>query len=346
MGSTFRTVASLVVACAVVVVGTPSAAQTTRTLTVTPDTDLVDGDVVALGGTGFTPSNTVFFCQGVFDESPDAGDCGVPYSSAPSNDVGEFSAQYTVRRFISVSGLGMIDCAQPSANCAMAAADVLAPGGAAVVTPIAFAPQPPVPGQIFGTVTDPQGAPVPGADVWAYTPSDSWVGSLRTATDAQGSYAFAQVEPGVPYRILFRNPAGSPLASEWFDDQPARQLATVIVLSATEFTEVNAQLEETGAISGSVTDTNGNPVSGVQVRAFGPNDTWIASGATSTASDGTYSIGNLRPADYRIRFVPPAGPGLAPEWFDDAASRSLATDVTVSPGQTVAGIDAQLANIP
>jgi protocatechuate 3,4-dioxygenase beta subunit len=194
--------------------------------------------------------------------------------------------------------------------------------------------------------TDPQGAPVPGADVWAYTPSDSWVGSLRTVPDAQGSYAFAQVEPGVPYRILFRNPAGSPLASEWFDDQPARQLATVILLSATEFTEVNAQLEETGAISGSVTDTNGNPVSGVQVRAVGPNDTWIASGATSTASDGTYSIGNLRPADYRIRFVPPAGPGLAPEWFDDAASRSLATDVTVSPGQTVAGIDAQLANIP
>jgi hypothetical protein len=315
--------------------------QAPRMLTVTPDTDLVDGDVVALHGTGFTPADTVNFCQGVEAGQPGFEDCGAPSQSAQVDAAGEFSANYTVQRFISTSGATMTDCAAPSASCAI---NFVAPSGVAIgLVPITFAPQPPVP-QISGTVTDSQGAPVPGADVWAYTPSDAWVGSLQAVTDAQGSYEFAQVEPGVQYRILFRNPSGSQLGSEWFDDQPSRQLATVIALSATQFIEANAQLEQAGAISGSVTDTNGNPVSGVQVWAFGPGDTWVGSHATSTGSDGSYMIGNVRPADYRVLFVPPADSGLAQEWFDDAASRSLTTDVTVSVGQTVAGIGAQLEN--
>jgi hypothetical protein len=455
MGTTCRILASLVVACAVAIVGTPSGAQSTRTLTVTPDTDLVDGDVVALHGTGFTPSAGVFFCQGVDDGTPGPEDCGVPFQSAPTDASGEFDATYTVRRFITPPSVGTtIDCAQPSANCRVGASDSVTPtadtvafapiafapqpprtltvtpdtdlvdgdvvalhgsgftpgdtvdfcqaveagqpgpedcGGpgqsaqtdaagefdatytvqrfisrlAPVMTdcaapsascafnffsfsglardrvPITFAPQPPVP-QISGTVTDPQGAPVPGADVWAYTPSDTWVGSLQTVTDAQGSYEFAQVEPGVEYRILFRSAAGSGLASEWFGDQPNRQIAARITLSAAEFVDADAQLDQAGAMSGSVTDANGNPASGVQVLVFCPGDTWVGSYGSSTASDGTYAIADLRPADCRVVFVPPAGSGLASEWFDDAPNRRLATDITVSPAQTVVGIDAQL----
>jgi Carboxypeptidase regulatory-like domain/Neocarzinostatin family len=454
MGTACRIVASLVVACAVAIVGTPSGAQSTRALTVTPDTNLVDGDVVALHGTGFTPSSTVFFCQGVEEGTPGQEDCGVPFQSATADATGEFDATYTVRRFITPPSVGAeIDCAQPSANCRFGASDSIFPtadtvafapiafapqpprtvtvtpdtdlvdgdvvalggsgftpgdtinfcqgvqagqpgapcgapelsaqvdatgefaasytvrrfisrnpgvmmdcaaplanctlifftlgGGFARRVPITFAPQAPVP-QISGIVTDPQGAPVPGVDVWAYTPSDTWVGSLQTVTDAQGSYEFAQVEPGVEYRILFRSAAGSGLASEWFDDRPNRQGAAGITLSDAEFVEANAQLDQAGAMSGSVTDANGNPASGVQVLVFCPGDTWVGSYGSSTASDGTYAIGDLRPADCRVVFVPPAGSGLATEWFDDAPTRSLATDVTVSPAQTVVGIDAQL----
>jgi protocatechuate 3,4-dioxygenase beta subunit len=457
MGTTCRILAALVVACAVAIVGTPSGAQSTRTLSVTPDTDLVDGDVVALHGTGFTPSSTVFFCQGVEEGSPGQEDCGVPFQSATADASGEFDATYTVRRFITPPSVGAeIDCAQPSANCRFGASDAIFPtadtvafapiafapqpprtvtvtpdtnlvdgdvvalrgsgftpgdtidfcqgvqagqsgapgapcgapelsaqvdatgefaanytvqrfvsrlapvmmdcaapsasctlnfftlgGGFARRVPITFGPQAPVP-QISGTVTDPQGAPVPGVDVWAYTPSDTWVGSLQTVTDAQGSYEFAQVEPGVEYRILFRSAAGSGLASEWFEDQPGRQIAARIALSAAEFVEADAQLDQAGAVSGAVADANDNPASGVQVLVFCPGDTWVGSYASSTASDGTYAIGDIRAADCRVVFVPPAGSGLAPEWFDDAPSRSLATDITVSPPQTVVGIDAQL----
>ncbi|MGH3659517.1 MAG: MSCRAMM family protein, partial [Micromonosporaceae bacterium] len=254
---------------------------------------------------------------------------------------GEFSVSYTVQRFMTTAGLTRMDCAAPSVTCSISYAT--STGGDAVS--ITFAPQPSLP-QISGTVTDAQGAPVAGVDVWAYTPADAWVGSLQAKTDAQGAFAFAEVEPGVDYRILFRPPAGSSLGSEWWDEQPGRPLATVIALSSVELTDVHAQLEAASGISGSVTDSNGNPMPGVEVRVFGPGDTWVASHITSTASDGTYQIGDLRPVetgvDYRVLFSPPANSGLAPEWFDDAARRSLATPVTVPGGQTVAGIDAEL----
>jgi protocatechuate 3,4-dioxygenase beta subunit len=305
-------------------------------VTVTPNGDLVDGDVVSIDGSSFVPGDTVSVCQGV------GTNCSVPMETVQVDAAGEFSISYTVQRLVTTSGSTMTDCAVPSASCSMNHA--ASTGSGAV--PLVFAPQPPRP-QISGTVTDAQGAPIPGVDVWAYTPADSWVGSLQAATDAQGSFEFAQVEPGVEYRILLRPPAGSPLAAEWWDEQPARQRADVVALSAAQLTEVHAQLEEAGAISGSVTDTDGNPVPGVQVWAFSPGDTWIGSHTTSTGSDGTYRIDSLRPVEtgtaYRVLFLPPAGSGLAPEWFDDAGHRSLATDVTVTGGQTVAGIDGELA---
>jgi hypothetical protein len=456
MGPISRIVALLVVVCTTAVVGMPAAAQTTRTLTVTPDSGLVDGDVVTLHGTGFTPSDTVFFCQGVEDGSPDPGDCGAGIGSAQANAAGEFDASFTVQRFISPSNVGVtIDCAQPSANCRFGASDFfssaagfafapisfapqpprtlsvtpdadlvdgqvvalsgtgftpsdtvhfcqgvegappgfagcavamqsaqvdaagnfsaahtlqrfipaslppamidcaapsvscvmsfLAPSGFAHGrVPISFAPQAPVP-QISGTVTAPDGAPVAGADVWAYTPSDGFVGSLRTVTDAQGSYEFTQVEPGAQHRILFRNPTGSSLASEWFEDEPSREAAIFIELATpAEFVEANAMLEQAGGISGSVTDASGSPLADVSVGVFGPDDTWVGTHITTTASDGTYAIANVRPSDYRVHFATPAASGLAPEWFDDAATRGLATAITVSAGDIVAGVDAQL----
>jgi protocatechuate 3,4-dioxygenase beta subunit len=461
MGPTFRIVASLVVACAVGVVGTPSAAQATQTLTVTPDTGLADGDVVTLQGTGFTASASVGYCQGVFDEAPDVSDCdSFPnlgrIGLSPVNTAGEFSAQYIVRRFISVSGIGTVDCAQPSANCAISASNVsgtsavgppvvtpisfapqpplsltvtpdtglvdgdlvlvegtgflpehgvqlcqeaaeqvssvcptesesivtddagafsvqytvqrfvtpfragvttdcaavsatcavsaLPTFGPSVVTTIDFAPQPPVTVAAFGTVTGPAGEPLAGVQVWAYTPSDAWVGSLQTVTDAQGSYEFEEFELGVPYRIFFRNPSGSTLVSQWFDQALTRQSATVITLSSGEFVQANAQLGEASSISGSVTDTNGNPVAGVAVWAFGPEDTWVGSHVTSTGSDGTYLIANVDPGrEYQVRFVPPADSGLAVEWWDDAPNRRSAESfVVVSPEEPTTGIDAQL----
>jgi len=447
----------------------PSGAQATRTLTVTPDTDLANGDVVMLEGAGFTASNLVGYCQGVFDETPDPTDCdSFPglgrIGLSPVNTAGGFSAQYIVHRFISVSGIGTVDCAQPSASCAISASNVsgssavgppvvtpisFAPqpllsltvtpdaglvdgdvvlaegtgflpeqavrlcqelddqvsaedscptqvdfvptddtgafsvqyavqrfitpfgGGVttdcaaasatcamsavgsgpvapAVMTTIDFAPQPPVSVAAFGTVRGPAGEPLAGAQVWAYAPSDTWIGSVRTVTDPQGLYEFEELELGVPYRILFRHPSGSTFVSQWFNQALTRQLATVVTLSAGAFVQANAQLGEGSSILGSVSDTSGNPVAGVAVWAFGPGDTWVGSHVASTGADGTYLISNVDPGrEYQVRFVPPAGSGLAIEWWDDTPNRgSAGFFIVVSPEEPTTGIDAVLEPSP
>jgi hypothetical protein len=251
-----------------------------------------------------------------------------------------------VQRFVTPLGAGVTtDCAAASATCAISA---LQSPGPSVVTTIDFAPQPPVTVAAFGTVRDPAGEPLAGAQVWAYTPTDTWVGSLQTVTDAQGSYAFDDFELGVPYRILFLGPSGSTFVPRWFDRASTRQLARAITLSAGQFVQANIGLIEGSSISGSVLDMDGNPVEGVDVWAYQFGDTWVGSYAAPTGSDGTYRIENVfQGRDYQVRFVPPTDSGLAAEWWDDTPNRQLATFFfVVSPEQPTTGIDAVLEPTP
>ena len=324
------------------------APQPPTSLVVTPDTGLVDGDVVLVNGTGFLPDTGVLVCQELDDSASAADTCPTQSVFVVPDGTGAFSVQYTVRRFISPFGAGVTsDCAVVSATCAMSAAG-FGTNSPSAATTIAFAPRPPVTVAAFGTVTSPTGEPLAGAQVWAYTPSDTWVGSLRTVTDAQGSYEFDSFALGVPYRILFIRPSGSTFASQWFDQQISRRFATVVTLSAGEFVQANAQLADASSISGSVRDTNGNPVAGVAVWAYGPGDAFVGSYATLTGSDGTYRLENVNPGyAYQVRFVPPANSGLATEWWDNQPFRGSANSfLLVSSEEPTTGIDAVLEPSP
>ncbi len=322
----------------------------TRTLTVTPDTGLVGGDVVTLAGTGFDANSTVYYCQGVVALPIDPNNCGVPYSSVTADGTGAFSVSVTVYRFITPVNTGntTIDCAQPTATCGFGAADLTLNGALA---PITFTPQPPTNTfAIKGTVTGPDGHPVANANVWAYTSTDTWVGSLRTVTDGNGAYELGStITPHVVYIIRFGQPAGTDLVWEWFNDQQQRTLANPVFLPQAfndPVVTANAQLAAGGAIAGTVTNSAGAGIAGATVWAYGPGDTWVGSFATTTAADGSYRIAGVRAADYDIRFVPPSGSGLAIEWYDNAPARTSATLVTVTAGLTTTGIDAQLSPSP
>jgi hypothetical protein len=445
------------------ILAAPSGAQPAPTVTVAPDTDLVDGDLVQLEGTGFAAGGTVFFCQGTVesaDDDPDPTDCGAPISAVTANSAGAFSATYTVHRYLSLSGIGTVDCAQPSAGCLIGAANLGAPGAVdpvtfrpqppasltvapdadlldddvvlvegtsfparfeldlcqggsvaglpagcdlstlqavttddaggfsasfavnrfvtplstptidcaaaaggcyiqagvfdpvSLLTPITFAPQPP-PEPLFGTVTDADGIPLAGVEVWAYAPDDAWVAARQATTGAGGSFAFDEIDPDIGYRLLFRPPTGSTLESQWFEDRPNRRTATVVTVPSGGFAQANAQLHEGATISGAVTDAAGSPLAGVTVSAFGPYDTWAPSHLTATGPDGRFLIDAVRGreifqpgASYLLRFEPAPGSGLAVEWYDDAPTRRAATPVAVSDGQDVTGIDAILQPTP
>ena len=122
MKTTLRVLALLFFASSLALVAASPTGAATRTLTVTPDSGLVDSQVVALAGTGFTPNSTIYFCQGVDTGAPGPNDCG-SISTAPSNGSGEFSANYTVHRFVTTANSGEVDCASASPHCVMGASD-------------------------------------------------------------------------------------------------------------------------------------------------------------------------------------------------------------------------------
>jgi hypothetical protein len=331
----------------------PSTAQTARSLTVVPATGLVGGDVVTLAGSGFEPNSGVFFCErdlaGPFNETS-CGNGGVIPSGVTADGNGAFSIPVTAFRFITPAsnGLSIIDCAQPGATCGFGAANVFTGrqiiGASASIT---FTPQPPATGAIRGSVTGPDGQALAGVAVWAYTFSDSWVGSLQTVSDGNGAYQLDISPNRVTYAVRFGPPGGTDLIPQWFDNQTRRSSATPPVFPF-EFNDLvitlaNQQLAAGGAIAGVVTDGSGTGVSGVTVWAYGPGDTWVGSFGSTTSADGSYRIGGVRPADYKVRFMPPSASGLAIEWYDNAALHADAKSVTVTEGSTATGIDAQLS---
>ena len=87
--------------------------------------------------------------------------------------------------------------------CGIGVADLFG-HGSVVTKPVTFAPQIPVAdpfdARIAGTVTDANGAPVPGVTVLAYRATETWIASLRTTTDTSGHYVLEDAEPGIAYR--------------------------------------------------------------------------------------------------------------------------------------------------
>jgi hypothetical protein len=199
----------------------------------------------------------------------------------------------------------------------------------------------PATGTISGVITDSLGAPVQGAWVLGYLPTDLWVPAQSAAwavTGADGTYTFAGVEPGT-YRIAVFPPAG--LIGEWYSNATGRATATPVELfAAGTVGDVDVSLARTASVSGTVSSAGG-PVAGTQVVFYTPTDRYMGSYGTVTAADGTFTMPALPPNTYRIRLAPPSGSGLAGEWYEDAASRTTATPIVVA-GTPITGITATL----
>ncbi|MDO8987133.1 MAG: carboxypeptidase-like regulatory domain-containing protein, partial [Coriobacteriia bacterium] len=101
-------------------------------------------------------------------------------------------------------------------------------------------------------------------------------------------------------------------------------------------------LSLSGGISGTVIDGIGDPVDTVEVYAYeySAGDSWQV-GSASTQSDGTYEILGLDAGTYRIEFVDHNGQ-YAGEFYDDASTMDLATDIVVYNQQMTTGTHSDL----
>ncbi len=148
-------------------------------------------------------------------------------------------------------------------------------------------------GAVTGAVAESKsGAPVPKALVILRGNQKAGAGDagIGTRTSASGSFAFSDLEPGTYQTTVER--AG-------YVSAPENEGKTVTVKAGETTSDFKLTLLRTGAISGHVFDTDGEPLAGVSVQVLKPRK---GTGGWGAISDdlGEYRAFNLAPGKYKV----------------------------------------------
>lgn len=207
-------------------------------------------------------------------------------------------------------------------------------------------------GSIEGVVTELSAphSPIEGIAVCAYPALEEEEilieGSPCAKTNASGEYTISGLSSG-EYDVEFFAPANSKLnfAAQYYDAKISFENATPVPVSSGRTTsEIDAQLEEGGSITGTVTQASGGePIGGIEVCAF--SFTVESFGCATTEANGKYTVVGLRGgAKYDVEFSSPPQGGLdfVTQYYNGRPSFKEAETVSVLAGETAPGIDAQL----
>jgi invasion protein IalB len=197
---------------------------------------------------------------------------------------------------------------------------------------------------ITGSVTDESDNAIASMCVQAYTPDGESRGFAHTSVT--GFYRIAGLQPGdykVNYTSCNSNGSSSPsFAAEWWDDKPTLGTADAVTTAAgTTAEHIDAVLAPAGTISGRITDTAGNPLSGICMAAYDSDNIHVTYNWTNP--DGTYELTGMGNASYRVRASDCTMGAYATEWYNDKPTRAQADLVAATAGGTTAGIDFSLA---
>ncbi|HEX6930702.1 MAG TPA: carboxypeptidase-like regulatory domain-containing protein [Streptosporangiaceae bacterium] len=171
-------------------------------------------------------------------------------------------------------------------------------------------------------------------------------------TGIDGSYTATGLTAG-QYQVLFNDPTcfigQDRFASQWYNGQPTASTADIITVTAGHTTSgISAKLQPLGSIRGTVTDPGHAPVSGECITAVPIGKDLgglfpVTAEVAITTTAGSYSLADLQPGTYKVKFSTGCGDrGFKTQWWQAASSRTSATAIAVSAGAVVSGIDASL----
>ena len=197
---------------------------------------------------------------------------------------------------------------------------------------------------ITGKVTNTAATPAPLANIEVdlYDSGGNLLTSASTAAD--GTYTFAGVYAlaAGTYRVGFQDLSGTYLA-QFYNGKASLATATAITVGAgATVANVNAKLTTGGVIKGKVTNSAATPVALANIEV----DLYDSSGnqlnSTTTAADGSYSLGGLQTGTYRVGFQDSSGRAYVAQFFNGQATLAAATAVSVTAGTTTANVNAKL----
>jgi hypothetical protein len=187
-------------------------------------------------------------------------------------------------------------------------------------------------GTISGTVTtDADGTPLDHVNV-GFVGADGYTAAPCVMTDSLGKFT-AKLQVG-DYTISFSKPGYIP---EYYDNQPTWQTATKVTVNNGDALVITAGLAKfvppvPAYIYGVVTaDSNGAPLSRVDVRAIGSSLNYGGPHATTDAQ-GKYVL-RVDAGDYVLAF---SKPGFTTEFYNNQTTFENATKLTIKGGDSVA----------
>ena len=168
-----------------------------------------------------------------------------------------------------------------------------------------------------------------GICVWAQDLSKDPVDAITT-TAKNGSYKFVGLNTG-KYRLDYTR------CGNQGNYLHARRL--VWLTRGRTISGFDAVMLSGGAISGVIKDSRGDPVSGICVNVTGGH---LPPTGTTSASDGSYSVGTLPTGSYTVLFTSGCGNAgsYASQYYEGQASLATANPVPVTTARTTSGIDA------
>jgi protocatechuate 3,4-dioxygenase beta subunit len=195
-------------------------------------------------------------------------------------------------------------------------------------------------GKISGYVKDAAETGLYGVtvEVWGGQ-YDYWIGN--TQTDTNGYFEIPGLMAG-SYKILTRTNDIYPV--EWYSDKTSYETADLVTVTEGGNTEVTIILggadPNPAGISGQVTDYSGSGIENVTVNIYDPGNNFIDSALTDI--NGDYAVQGIPSGDYKVYFDTGTAGNYLPEWYENKGAFDEADTITVSPGQALTGIDAQL----
>jgi hypothetical protein len=165
-------------------------------------------------------------------------------------------------------------------------------------------------------------------------------GAASVVTDSSGTYAFTDLGDSTYFVSAYDGSAT--YKSGFFASgglELTRDAADPVVLAGADATGIDLAMpiEETAAMSGSVTDASSSPVSGISVTMTGAYFPGLT-GCDTTAADGEFEVPNLRAGAYRIRVLDPTD-GFPSGFYSSSAPGHFTIDFAEATPVVIDGVD-------